>query len=149
MKKIIIGFSLVVVVALGGFFGLKQYKAWRQASLVKKARHCLAAADYRNASLCARQAIESNPLNVEATRVLADLAELARTTNAIFWRARVVELEPNNPNNQLSLARTALMLSFPAVAEQALAQVDAATKQSADYHKLQATLGWKTGRLPE
>jgi predicted Zn-dependent protease len=149
MKKIIIGSSLLVILAAGGFSGVKQYKSWRQASLVKQARQCLASADYRNASLCARQVVESNPSNVEAARVLADLAELGRTTNAIFWRERVVELEPHNPDNRLMLARTALMLSSLAVAHQALEQVDAATRQTADYHKLQANLNWSSARLPE
>ena len=149
MKKLIIGSSLLLILAVGSFFGFKQYKSWRQVSLVKKARQCLGTADYRNASLCARQVIESNPSNVEAARILAELAELGRTTNALFWRQRVAELEPQNPNNRLMLARTALMLSAPAVAQQALDQVDAATRQTADFHKLQANLSWSSGRLPE
>ena len=146
-RIILVLFLALLLLAAGSFVGLQQYRSWQQRSLVQKARAFLASADYRNASLCARQAVQSNPENVDASRVLAELAEMARGTNAIVWRKRVVELEPHAASNRLALARTALSLSQLETAREALAQLDDATRQTAEYHKLQAKIDWTGGRL--
>ena len=149
MKRWLIALAVLLALAGGSFFGIKQYKSWRQTRLVQKAKACLASADYRNASLCARQAVESDPSSIEACRIMADIAEMARSTNALFWRRRVAELQPGNPQNQLVLARTALALGQQAAALEALNATDTGTRQTEDYHKLRGNLSWASGRLGE
>ena len=149
MKTIAIIFLSITALSAGSFIGVKQYKSWRQSGLTSKAVACLASGDYRNASLCARQALESNPDSVEASRVLAELAELGHKTNALSWRQRVVELEPRNPTNLLMLARSGLLFGAPNVTRTALAQIKGKDQENADFHKLRANLDWNAGLLPE
>lgn len=149
MRRLAIFLTVVLALAAGGFFGFKQYKSWRQKGLIEKARACMEKADYRNASLCARQAVKADPADVGACRVLADLAEIGRSTNALFWRRRVLELEPQNPDNLLGLARTALMLGNRREAVDALNAIKPEHRGAADYHKLRGNLSWTLGNLAE
>lgn len=149
MKKWMLISVLLLGLVAAGVTGLKQYRTWRQTSLIKRAQQCLAQSDFRNASLCARQAHETNPNDIDAARVLAELAELGHKTNALFFRQRIAELQPKNPTNHLMLARSALLFSAHALAQKALDSLDDAGRRSADYHKIQANLFWATGRLNE
>ena len=76
MKKAILA---SVVIALGclalWLYGRPAYRRYRETRAVEQARKSLAKGDYRNASLSARQTLQVNPLNLEACRIMADLAE--------------------------------------------------------------------------
>ncbi|MBI1839688.1 MAG: hypothetical protein HYR88_02410 [Verrucomicrobia bacterium] len=146
MKRVIWGVAAIVLLGVAGVFSVKEYKTWRRGRLTSAAQGYLKAGDYRNAALTAHQAVTGDPSNVGACGVLADLAELARSTNALFWRQRVVDLSPRDSSPRLLLARTALLLSRWDLASNALSAIDSASAagQSADYHKLKGNLSWST-----
>ena len=146
MKRVIIGLAAVVVLGIAGVLSVREYKSWRRARLTASAQEYLKKGDYRNEALTAHQAVTGDPSNVGACRVLADLAELSRSTNALFWRQRVVELTPTDPAPQLLLARTALLLSRWDVASNALGTIEKhpAIAQSSDFQKLRGNLAWST-----
>lgn len=149
MKKAVFFASALVILAGAAWFGRIGYRCWKQEHLIRQARYFLSQSDPTNAVLCLQQAVQSNPSNVEACRLFADLAETARSRNAIFWRRRVVELEPAPAQNRIDLARTSLLMGDFATANEALASVNEAGKKTAAYHKMAAALAWALNQFPE
>ena len=94
MRKLFIVLMCLAVLFTVGFAGYRGYKIWKQKHLIVQAREYIAKGDGPNALLCLRQALQSNPNNVEACRLMADFTELARSPQAVFWRNRLVVLEP-------------------------------------------------------
>src|SRR5262249_2045474 len=96
-----------------------------------------------------QQAVQSNPENLRACRMMAEMAERFRSPNAVEWRSRVVKLEPGVLRNHLALANTALLLSDLSAADQALMGVDEKGKQTAAYHQTVAAFALAVKRLPD
>jgi len=136
MKKVffvLLALSICFVVCFGGYRG---YRIWQQKHLIRQAREFLAKPDVPNALLCLRKAINSNPSNLEACRMMAEISELARSQQAVFWRNRLVSLEPHSLENRLALARTAVGAGDLALAQRALDSIDAEGKKTAGFHKI-------------
>ena len=70
MKKLIVVVLCLCVVFVAGFAGYRGYKIWKQKHLVKMAQAFIAKSDAPNALLCLRQALQSNPHNLEACRLI-------------------------------------------------------------------------------
>ena len=147
-KTILIGLIAVVAIA-GGWLGRLGYRSWKQEHLIRQAHYFLSKSDVKNAALCLQQAVESNPNNLEANRMFANLAEAGHSRNAILWRKRVVELEPAAAQNRLDLARAALAFGDTATANDALRAVNPAERNSAGYQKLAGALAWALNQYPE
>ena len=74
------------------------------------AHEFLAKADGRNALLCVQQVLRTDPHNLDATRMMAQLTEAVGSPSALLWWERVVELNPHSLNDRLALAQTAMMV---------------------------------------
>ena len=126
-KVLLVGLILGLVTIGGGYAGYQAYKSARQARLIKQAHNYLAKPnEERKALLCIQRALRYNPKDVEACRLMAELAEHARSLDALKWRTRVVELKPRSLDDRLALAQTAIMFRDYASATNALEGVDAA-----------------------
>src|SRR5262245_6580381 len=125
-----------------GLLSITGYKHWRQQHLTNQAAQLLSRGDTTNAILCLRRAIQCNPFDVEACRMFASLAEQAGSRNAIWWRHRVVELEPSRLQNRIDWAKSGLVLGDLAAAKEALHSIDEAGKKSSEYQKTVASLAW-------
>lgn len=135
------GFILVgilAVVAVGFWFSRPIYRGWKERRSLKQATEFFAKQDYRNAALAARQALAANPSNLEASRLMASLSEMARSPEALNWRQRVVDLQPQDFTNRLQLAKTALLLGNYPRAAQALREVPATNQHTAVFHQMAA-----------
>jgi tetratricopeptide (TPR) repeat protein len=137
------------VVFAVGFGSYRGYKIWKQKHLIRQAREFISKGDSPNALLCLRQALQSNSSNVEACRLMATYAELARSPQAVFWRGRLVELEPNSLSNRVALATVALAVGDANLAQSALDGVDGPGRKTALYHKAAGALDITCRRLPE
>ena len=142
MKKVTLA-SIAVVIALLclWFFGRPAYRRHRETRAIEQARSYLAKADYRNVSLSARQALRVNPLNLEACRIMADLAERSRSPYLLDWQRRIVEAAPT-VENKLRLASSALRTQAPPypLAAQTLEDLKDSATNSAAYHAVSAEL---------
>src|SRR6266513_2362959 len=90
---------VIAVLAIGGLLGLQYigrpaYKRHKEARSIEQAKSFMSSHDYRNASLSARQTLQVNPNNLEACRIMTDLAEMSRDPSLRDWRRRVAELAP-------------------------------------------------------
>ena len=136
---IAIGFWIAVLSVIG--FGVhKAYSHLQRKRTLRKAQTFLDSRDYKNSDYWVKRSLEIDPDNVEAYRISAKAREADGSVTALIYWRRVVEVEPDVPENHFALARAALRFHKPAVAEQALAGVSEAGKNTAAYHELRASL---------
>lgn len=133
---------LACLVALAAliFGGYRGYEALREKHLAKQAREFFARGDQQSAALVARRVLQLNQNNVAACRVMAEMAEIAGRGEALSWRLRISVLEPNVPENLLSLTATALRFGQIDLARKSLDSVAPAAGASVKYHELSGGL---------
>jgi predicted Zn-dependent protease len=151
MKKAILASVVLVAGVLGlWFYARPAYKRHRVVQAIEQARSYLAKGDYRNASLSARQALRMNPLDLEACRIMADLAERSRSPYLLDWRRRVVEAAPT-VENKLLLASSALRAQAPPypLAADTLEELKGSASNVAAYHAVSAELALRLKRSAE
>jgi len=149
MRKLFIALICLCLVFVAGFASYRGYKIWKQKHLVNMARAFVAKSDSASAMLCLRQALQSNPNNLEACRMMADFLDRARSPQAVVWRHRVLDLEPDSLTNRLALARTAISVGDAAQAQTTLDGVDEEGRKTGAYQKLAAAADVLAGRLSE
>jgi tetratricopeptide (TPR) repeat protein len=134
MRKILIVLLAGTVLLLVGYAAYRGYKVYKQERMVKLARQFIAKNDVRNATLALRQALASNPKNVEALRLAAQLDEAGGSPEALYLRSRVVDLNPGSLDDRLSLAAVAVALNDLERATNALARVSESGRKTFAYH---------------
>jgi hypothetical protein len=117
---------------------LFQYHQWSQDMHARRAAEGLEKKDYQHAILDGRRALDFDPLDVEANRIIAKALEAQGSSEAIAWRARLNTIRPGDPENALSWARDTLKIGDAEGAEDALAVLKPADRNGATYHDLAA-----------
>ena len=79
---LVLGLGLIA----GVYFGYPGYMSARQARLLEGAKDYLAQPDPHRALLCLQLALRHNQRDVEACRLMAQLAEAERSPAALLWR---------------------------------------------------------------
>ena len=87
----------------------------------------------QEARLSLSEVLHIDPRNVEATRLMADLAAGDSRANELPWRSRVVELSPGSAKDRIALAMAAMKAGQLSLASNSLAQVAAVDQKTADY----------------
>jgi hypothetical protein len=140
-----LGFAAALVTA--GFVMApkgKRYMDRRQAhSLVERSRDFFAKRDFKHAIIDSRSALDLEPKNVEANRIIAQSLEALGSPDAILWRKRLNSFEPDDAENNLALARSALDAGDFAVAQGALLKLKPTHQDSLVYHETAARLAAK------
>jgi Flp pilus assembly protein TadD len=130
--------GLVVLIAVGAWFSRPIFRGWKERRSLQQAQEFFAKEDYRNAILAARQALAANPSNIEASRLMANVTEIMRSPEALKWRQRVVDLQPQNFTNLMQLAKTAILQGDYPQAAQALRGIAVTNQANAPFHQLAA-----------
>jgi Flp pilus assembly protein TadD len=141
-------FALLALVALG-FVALKVYRRVEPDRLAKRARAYMEQGDYMNATLTLRRAIEINPTNRAAMRLMAEMAERLQSPAALEWRRVLAELNPGSAPDALAWANSALRLGRTPVAKLALEGVAEKDRGTAAYHAAAGGLAISEGRWKE
>lgn len=97
------------------------------------ARGFIARGQMPDARLSLSEALHIDPRNVEATRLMADLAAGDSRANELAWRSRVVELSPGSAKDRIALAMAAMKAGQLSLASNSLVQVSAVDQNTADY----------------
>jgi predicted Zn-dependent protease len=134
MRKTIIVLVCLLAALFGLYAGFRGYKAAKIRRLIVVASSFRDKADDKNALLSLRQALISDPSNMEAIRLMANLCEESGSRAAILWKSRLVELNPRSLEDRINLAKTAMNYGDIASATNALGGVDAAGKATFEYH---------------
>jgi cytochrome c-type biogenesis protein CcmH/NrfG len=152
MKKgsLAFGVLLLLVLTCLAFYSWPHYIKFKRVRAMNRARACLASGDLATASVSARQALQINPSNIEASRFMADLCELSRSVVAIDWRRRVAELQPA-VSNELALVYTALRFERPPfpLAAQTLKRLEPVGQDLPEFHVLSALLDLRSDQSKE
>ena len=135
-KTLLLVIVLGLLVLGGGYVGYRAYKSYRQERLIKQARTSLEKSNLRRAYLSLQRALRYDPKDIEACRLMAQLAEASRSPASLVWRSRVVELNPTSTDDRLALAQTAMTAHDFASATNALEGVSADGKSTAAYHNI-------------
>jgi Flp pilus assembly protein TadD len=150
IKRVLLVASFLSLLLLGGAYSsYHKYVSLRQERLIHQARHYLAQSDTARAQLCLRGALGHNSKDLEACRLMAQLAEASHSPDALSWRARVVELNPGSLNDRLDLAQTAMMLRDFVSATSALAEVLPEDKNTAAYHNMAGAVAAADNQLAQ
>jgi len=154
MKKVafIAGAGALLAALLAGawFTGLPAYRRHKESAALGRAKEYMARKEFAKASLDARITLALNRTNLEACRIMASLAEIARSPALLDWRRRIAELEPT-PENKLMFASALLRQQAQpyAAAAQVLAELSGSATNLADFHLVSAELALKRNRPAE
>ena len=137
--------ALAALVVLG-FVGLKMYRRIEPDRLARRARGYVEQGDFLNAALTLRRALEINPTNRAAIRLMAEMAEKMQSPAALNWRRVLAELNPGSAPDALAWANSALRLGRSPVAKLALDGVAEKDRGTATYHAAAGGLAISDGR---
>jgi tetratricopeptide (TPR) repeat protein len=150
MRKVLIILLCCTAVLLGGYASYRGYKVWKTNRMVRLARQYLVKRDPRNAILALKQALASNPNNIDAIRLMGRLAVINRDPSAaLLWHSRVVELNPGSLEDRLALASVATAQGDYLTATNALNGASDASKNTFAFHNLAGTIAAGAGQLAE
>ena len=145
-------FRVVIAIAVLGVVGGAGWFAWKivgKQRAMTAAREFAEKKDYFQAAIAARRALEFNPKDLAANKLMAEMAEAVQTKEAVTWRKAVAELQPGVAENYLQWAETALRFRDAAGTREALSKMDAAGKNTSAYHDLAAKLAVLTGQTSQ
>ncbi|HEY0370245.1 MAG TPA: hypothetical protein VGC85_11660 [Chthoniobacterales bacterium] len=125
------GLILFVLACVGGN---RAYQHWQEEHLVRRATAFMSGGDLRTASVTVRRALQLNPENAAANRLLASIAEKAADRSALDLRRKVFEANPNSIDDAVALVRTALRYDDLATAEKTLSRIAAIAQNDAQFH---------------
>jgi tetratricopeptide (TPR) repeat protein len=149
MRKILIALVGCTALLLASYAGYRGYKVWKRDRMMSMARQFVASSDIRNAALSLQQVLRSDPRNVAAARMMAELMEGSNSRGALLWRTRVVEINPRSVDDRLALARTALTFRDIATATNALVGIDPGAKHTVPYQTVAGSVALALGRVDE
>ena len=136
--------TLLVLIAVF-FFGWSRaksrYQRWNAGRQTRRASDFLAQGDFQHAFLEAMLALQTNPMDAGAMRIMAQGLEAADAApTAAMWRSRLDTLEPGNMENILAWASDSLKAGDHAAAERILAMVKPEAQNNAGYHATAAAI---------
>ena len=126
---------LAVLIALG-VGAVRFYQAQRKKRLARQTTALLAAGDFKSAVLVARRLLQLDENNLAGCQAMAEMAEKVGRAEAITWRKKIAHIRPEDPENQLALARTALRFGQPEMAETVLQTLPQRARHSVEYHQV-------------
>ncbi|MEQ1851794.1 MAG: hypothetical protein ABMA01_09415 [Chthoniobacteraceae bacterium] len=136
--------GLVGALASAGFImapKARRYLDRRKAGqLVERSRDYFEKRDYKHAIIDSRSALDLQPFNVEANRIIAKSLESLGSPDAILWRKRLVSVKADDAENNLALAKSAFDAGDDAVAQEAILKLKPTHQDSLLYHEIAAGL---------
>lgn len=135
---------LAVLIVIGAVLGWPRlnhrYLRWDAKARIERAEQAMTAKDYQRAAMIARTVLSANPMDVNATRVIARLLDASGSPEAAQWRSRVDSLEPGNPENILAWAAAEIKSGDITTAERVLNMLEPAARENATCHAILAQI---------
>jgi Flp pilus assembly protein TadD/DNA-directed RNA polymerase subunit RPC12/RpoP len=116
------------------------YDRWSGERAVRRAAEALVAGDVQHAILDARRALELNPFNAEANRIIAQALESAGSPEAQQWRRRLDAIHPGDAENLIAWSKDVLIAGYPETAGEVLEKVKQGDRNSVAYHDTAARI---------
>ena len=144
------GFLVLLAVAalfvLWRWKGQTTYLRWTKNQQLDNAERLFRAGRLEDSGRTAKRILETvDPVNLRATRLMAELADRVRARDAVQWRERVAELEPWNSTNLVEWAQTALSFNDYFAAFRALSRYPTNSAPPAYFHDTAAAVALGVG----
>lgn len=149
MRKFTIILAVMAFLAIGAYTGRQGYRTWKGRKALQSATVALKSGDYGKASLWLRRAISADEKNIAAVRMMGDFASLMKAPAEVYWRQRLMNLQPTEFTNRLLLANACLAHNDYVTAKEVLDGVDARGRQAAEFFKVSAALALATGHYEQ
>ncbi len=134
---ILVGFIAFVMLCWGGW---RAYTTFESRHLTRRGAAHLGGNDLRQATLSAARAIQLNPQNTEALRLMAKISEAGNDRGAVEWRRKVLEIEPRSPADFVAFVECAARFNEVSAAQGAMDRADPSLRGTAEYHVAAARL---------
>ena len=148
-RWLIIGVIVIVTLPAGYYLARQQawpaYKAWREAKLERMTQDFMAAGDYDNALLTARQALRKNQRSLPQWRLAAAAAKGKNSPDVIYYQKNVAQID-QTVASQLELLRLALKFGAYRDALDVIENVNPEAGKDAEFHSLAAQTYLAVGR---
>jgi predicted Zn-dependent protease len=142
--------AATVLLGIASFsYGSKLYRDWHQRRLLHRAGLLLEEEKFDQAAQNARKVLTVDPNSLPAYYILAEAAERQNLEEAVFWRAKIAQLLPKDPDSQLNLASAALRFGKIDLARKALNDVVPIQRGRAALHVVAGWLARAEGNLAE
>lgn len=138
---------ILLLLAIVASWGLDHYRVWRYRNLVAYAEKAAAKNDWEGVQFSLRQAMQAHPGIIEPYELLAEYAETLDPVQAVYLRRAVAQREPGYLRHRIAWAETALKQGNTAMAAEALANLDAPSRENATVQALTATIAAASGDL--
>lgn len=150
LRRWLIIAAIIVVSLPAGYYlarhqALPAYKEWREAKLARMTEEFMAAGDYDNALLTARQALRKNQRSLAHWRLAAEAARAKGSSDVIYYQKNVAQLDKKLAS-QLELLRLALQHGSYRDALDAIENIDPDAKSNPAFHRLAAETYLSVGR---
>ena len=149
LKRWLIRVAILLVLAALGAVGWRQFKEFRKARMVERAREFIEKKQYDQAMLSVRRALQLNPRDIAANRIILELTEASGSKEALYRHGVISMLEPDVLENHIGVVDCALRFNEPVVAEHALERVNEAGKKKASFHDAAGRVAQALKRVPE
>ncbi len=127
----------------------KAYPPLRNEHLLRMAKVFLKNSQIRPATLSLQQVLVSDPRNIDAVLMMADLSEATSSPQTLVWRKRVVSLAPESFRYRVDWIKAALKMGEVALAAEGLATIDEAGRRTAVFHHLAASIAVAWSHIQE
>ncbi|HYP15801.1 MAG TPA: hypothetical protein VEQ65_01210 [Opitutus sp.] len=149
-RRWLIIFVLLLVALPGGYYvarhhGWPAYKSWREAKLARMTEGFMAAGDYDNALLTARQALRDNQRSLAHWKLAAAAAKAKNSPEAIYYQQNVLRIDKTLAS-RLEFLRLTLQHGDYRDALDAIEGADEPARGSAEFHELAARTYLGLGR---
>jgi tetratricopeptide (TPR) repeat protein len=124
---------------------LPAYKSWREQKLARMTKEFMAAGDFDNALLTARQALRKNQRSLTHWKLAAEAAKAKGSQDVVYYQKNVAQLERSLPS-QLELLRLSLQFGSYRDALDALENPHPKARDNAEFHRLAAQTYRAVGR---
>jgi len=144
------GLAVALTLSAGFWLGRPAYHRFKERRSLTQARGFLEKGDQRGAVLALRTTLALNPANVEATRLIAELAGEAQSPVALALWQRVVEVAPTL-ENKIMLAAIGLRVEKPPfpITAQTLEELRSPGETNTAYQLVASQLAIKLNRVAE
>ena len=149
MRKVLITVLVLGLLAAAAVGGREGYRNWKTNRAVAQAKIAVGKSDYKKALFWLRSALQRNGNSIEAVRMMGDFAELSQSPELIYWRNRLVELQPDSITNRVLLARVAVVNRDYPAAKRALDGIRPGDRGNPEALQLAGVFAVATGRFQE
>jgi tetratricopeptide (TPR) repeat protein len=140
--------TLVVLLGLAPVGAYKYYRHVEPSRLSAKARVALDQADYNNAVILARRALQIDPTLQAASLIMAETAEKFHLSEALIWRKRIADFDPTTAH-RLQLARSQFLFDRTQEARATLQEIAESNQSTVEFQDLAGTLAMRLKKFDE